>query len=344
MYTGYITGTLSEPILKPRNFFDDDYSEATITTDFLYANRLQFPDNFNQDQTPFAILPTDIQSANSPLFVYGHTGNYLFTLPTGRTYDWSRQPQFQQEKNIKHESYYDVLADISKKYDTGLRLYPDSDLSDMTKYHYAMYDGEDLTGKDGGEVVEFSVDFENLISSNFSTDNSESANVAFISSKYPRNPAAQNITEIELTTYTPTDIPETIQRREVFIDKDISYRDGEGGAILQISTFRDLLTAAGSEALDTEYRDKEEFNCQIRANNSLYHLNTDYFLGDKVLIRDIFGNGTQARIQETTESWDDKGYNVDLKLVYLDTIMPQGVILTETDGVILTEDNNFIAY
>ena len=67
---------------------------------------------------------------------------------------------FQLEKSVKHESYYDILNDVCKKYNVGLRLYPDSELSPQTRFHYAMYDGEDHAFIDNPVI--FSLDFENL--------------------------------------------------------------------------------------------------------------------------------------------------------------------------------------
>ena len=280
------------------NIIDNSYHDLAV------VNGISYPAGFDPTQTPYYITYQDSEFGDgfSELVLEATSDGYLVIsqeLITPCDYVTA----FQEERNIKHESYFDILSDITKKYDVGLRLYPDSDLSATTQYHYALYNGNDLTGGNNGRFVEFSVNFENLITSNFSTDNSESANVAYISSKYPRNPSDKNIIETELTTYTPQAFPESMQRREVYIDKDISYRDGDSGVILQINTFRDLLTTAANEALENEYKDKEEFNCQIRANNSIYQLYQDYYLGDIVLIRDIFGNQRHARITETAESW-----------------------------------------
>ncbi len=306
-------------------------------------NNIIFPDGWDTALTPFYVLPDTDQVS---LLVASINGSFL-TFSNPLPVVSGIVTEFQLTKTVKHESYFDVLSEVMKEYQTGLKLYPDSDLSRQTKYRYAIYDGEDRSGSNGDDLVVFSIDFENLIKTTSTTDNSDSANVAYISSDYPRNPADKNITEIELTTYTPQIAPETIQRREVFVDRNISYRDGAGGPILQIQEFKKLLIAAANQALVSDYQDKEKFDCEIRTNGSLYQLNRDFFLGDKVLVRDIFGNEKTMRITETTETWDNNGYSTDIKLEYIpteDAFIPEGVLLTEDDDYITTEDDDYIEY
>lgn len=310
-------------IYHPDTEFGDVLPDPAVESSFLLIRRFQLSDDHPYE------LCLYIENNNGQ-----SVGISLLEL------SWTEE--FEKAMPVSCDNLLKIINDTCVSLDIGLSLYPREDIrttkpSLSSPFCFAIYNGEE-------RHVEFSVSNDNLIIFRFTSDNQSYANVAYIRASYPANPAdTDNIKEVELTTYTPQDAAEDIERREIYISSDADYQDAETKTILQINTFRDILVAEGNDTLAADDHSIQlDWECEIVANGTLFEFNKDYFLGDIVSIK-IDPVGTfSARIIETTESWDSSGARVQIKLKSIKAVIPDNALCTEAFDSIITEDNNYI--
>lgn len=176
--------------------------------------------------------------------------------------------------------------------------------------------------------VEFSPDFDNIITLEYSKEKTEFKNVALVAG------------EGEGTDRKTASVgyASGINRRELYVDaRDISTNNGT----IDDVTYTALLSERGSEKL-TEHAIKTEFNGQVEPSTN-YDYKVDYFLGDIVQITNEYGITITSRITEVIECEDANGYSITPTF---EEISVDELILIEGDSNSLyfveTEDGEII--
>ena len=314
-------------------YTDDNFSPMYISSDDYYTYTLDpLVETYHDEICDLIILGG--QEISGGYMYYAS----MTEIPKVRTY------AYQSSQKVDYDAFLTIVNSVAVENNLGLRLYPQGDIAEKPLLYYplkwALYDGEDRTNT--GDYVEFSVNMENLLSYHKKSDIKDLKNFAYITAKYPANPADENIKEIGLTTNTNS-ANEDLYRREIHINSSTSYRDGESGPIIRIDSFRDALLQEGNEAL-SDKKHSVDWDCEILADSSLYRLNEDFFLGDIVVVKDTLGSETTARVVETTESWDNEGFKIQVKLQFIEGVNYNidNVLLTEGDNAITSEAGDYI--
>lgn len=156
------------------------------------------------------------------------------------------------------------------------------------------------------QTVQFAQSFDNLLSSEYFTDDAEKATYALVLSE---------VEDVEYTKEYNTDAT-GIDRCEVYVESDIStkYEDANGNE-LETTPSSDLyqgwLVAEGKNAL-AERVTIEEITGEIDLANSKYEFDKDYFVGDLVRVQDEYFNFyVNAKISKYTFRQNAEGYNED---------------------------------
>lgn len=181
--------------------------------------------------------------------------------------------------------------------------------SDEKKFNYTVFDGIDRSYNNptGIESIIFSTDFDNLIDSNYSSDETGVKNMALIGGEGEGLDRFYSALEGNKTG---------LARREVFINAtDISqkYKDDQD----QEQTYTDaeykaMLDSRGKLDL-AQMIQVDSFSGTINTAFGMWTLGIDYELGDIVTVQNNkIGVYANVRITETTEVQDENGYSVSL--------------------------------
>lgn len=141
-----------------------------------------------------------------------------------------------------------------------------------------------FNGKIKTQSVRFSQSLDNLLSSDYLTDDTELATSALV------------VSTVEDVDYTQTyDLGATgIDRAEVLVESNIStkYEDANGveqETLPTSSLYQGWLIEEGKAKL-AERITTEEINGELDIENSIYEFDTDFFLGDRVRVQDEYFN------------------------------------------------------
>lgn len=145
------------------------------------------------------------------------------------------------------------------------------------------------------EVV-FSEEFDNLITSEHIRDYTDHKNVALVAGE---GEGAARITG------TAGDAG-GLSRREIFVDSSASTNDGQ----ISAGEYSGMLAGEGDAAL-AETKVSESFQGEVIPYNS-FTPEKDYFLGDIVTLKNIYGMSAKVRITDFTENADENGENLVL--------------------------------
>lgn len=111
-------------------------------------------------------------------------------------------------------------------------------------------------------------------------------------------------------------------------------------AVLRDIIYEVYLLNRGYEKL-SEFGSNVSFEGIVEPNTT-FKFKEDYFLGDKVTVRNEYGIEAGARIVEVMEICDDNGYSVEPKFEYTQTgtnSPTMAYLATEANELMLTEDN-----
>lgn len=279
-------------------------------------------------------------------------------------------------QQISYKQISETIKEFCSKYDWGYKV-----IVDIGNFYFVLYKGADRSNN-----VIFADEFENLISTKYIEDSSDSANVALIAgegegSKRSRNVSgyaeslnryeiyvdardlSKTITWSELTGMYPTtdfgghgyisDTASGIFYKMDIIDIAIvddnqltelqsNYPNGQvitrGGntyyqiydviiadlennhpasgdnVILRPLIYEVYLLNRGYEKL-AEHGDITSFEGIVEPDTT-FKYKRDYFLGDKVTVRNEYNIEATARIVEVMEIFDDNGHSVEPKFEY----------------------------
>ena len=193
------------------------------------------------------------------------------------------------DKQVTFKNLLDYTDGVLQEYSCGARMWLDLDL---LKFRYKAYKGVDRSrdNTDNNQPIVFSKEFDNLVSSNYTTDNSASKTTALI--------GGEGEGEERKCAFSYAWIA-GLERRETFVDASSissTYLETQGRQ-----------TIAGMQRIET-------FDGEIDLTNSNLIYGEDYSLGDMITVEDKEINKyINARILTVTEVQDDDGYKIDIE-------------------------------
>lgn len=177
------------------------------------------------------------------------------------------------------------------------------------KLLYKVYQGVDRSAGNsaGNDVVIFSLDYDNLVSSNYDYSEIPLRNSALIGGEGEG---------LERFFTLLTTNKSGMQLREIFVDASSVNRkytdDNDEEQTYTNAEYRALLNQKGQEVLKSSII-SETFSGEINATHGVWIYERDYNLGDIVTVQDnMIGKYINVRITEVTEVQDDNGYAVNV--------------------------------
>lgn len=190
------------------------------------------------------------------------------------------------------EDLYTIVNSLCTEKHLGFKLIFNDLSHDLT---FSIYKGEDRTyDQTKNEFVVFSPFYDNLKSSSFVSSAEEYRNFMYVSK------TEAECLEIFNETKNP---PVGISRKEIYIDKD------ELKSNVMTSMKDKALKQKAQKKLSVDYKVKKGFECEI-IPDVMFVYNTDYFIGDKVQLEDIYGNTFAVYISEVVITKDQNGLTV----------------------------------
>lgn len=211
--------------------------------------------------------------------------------------DTSSEEQESAEKQVTYKNLLDYTEALLQEYQLGAKMWLDRQ---TLLFRYKVYKGVDRSrnSKDHQPII-FSKEFDNLVSSNYTTDSSAYKSVALIGGEGEGQ---------ERKCAFVNDWIKGLDRREVFVDASSITLESES-----IETYRKSLEAQGRQNL-SELQKTETFDGEIDLTNSYLVYGKDYNIGDLITIEDkTIGKYIDARILTITEVEDDEGYKIEIE-------------------------------
>ncbi len=178
---------------------------------------------------------------------------------------------------INHGLGYDVLLDLDKK-----------------QFIFVLLKGSDRSSNQNKNPhVIFSDEYENLLTTNYTSNGEEYKNVALI--------AGEGEGVDRKTTVVGN--ASGMDRYELYVDSRDTSTNGEEA--ITDEDYELLLQTKGNESL-AEKKIAENIEGDVEANHT-WQYNRDYFLGDIVEVIDEFGHRMFPQITEVIESEEDSG-------------------------------------
>lgn len=238
-----------------------------------------------------------------------------------------------------------LILTTCKTYNIGFRI---SFNIETHKLIFRLYKGRNKASLSEGEYIEFSPEYANIINSNYTEDDSNYKNVAYVGYK-----GEDDKTHL-LSLYKGSEEPQGEARREIYVDgtstsREVTYDQlvqmfssisksenayyatingeqtivakSEGAGEDEKITVTDytylLLIRLVGENVLAEQVSNQSFVGNVDTTNT-YQYKIDYNLGDIVKIKNEYGIEAEARITEIMESEDaDNGFAIEPKFEYL---------------------------
>lgn len=196
------------------------------------------------------------------------------------------------EKQVTGDNLLDVITEICETYGYGFKL----TLSDSKSIVFSLYQGANRSqNQDINPRVVFSSDFDNLVNTTYSYDESNYHNVALV--------AGEGEGSARKTQAVGT--ASGLDRYELFVDsRDISSNEGE----ITEEEYNAQLIQQGLESL-AEYQTTESYDGEV-IEQYTYTYKQDYYLGDIVTAANELGIMADTRITEVIESEDAEGHKI----------------------------------
>lgn len=209
------------------------------------------------------------------------------------------------EKQVTHDELLTYSDALLEEYELGARCV----LNDALKLAYIVYGGKDcsIDNTSGNSPVIFSQDFDNLLTSEYTADQTALKNTALIGGEGEGVKRFHTIIKDSALTGE--------NRRETFVDASSlskTYKDeNDVEQTLTDAEYTQQLKSLGRQTL-AGLTIIETFDGSIDLTNGSFKYGTDYSLGDIVTIQDIeIGLYINPRILEITEVQDENGYQIE---------------------------------
>ena len=203
---------------------------------------------------------------------------------------------------VDYQNSYGVVCDevdaLCSTYDIGIR----ETATNLQNPHNKL---EIVKGKDLSDVVEFNVDFDNLLSESYESSNFDEATMAWV---FGEGDGSARL-NVKLN-----DNLAGLEREEIYVDaRDIQKQtqDGSGKDItLTDSQYKAALTSRGIEKL-AEQEEVLTLNGDIDLESDLFVYGKDYELGDRVRFTSKLFNLTKTSVLAgIDETWDNTGHHM----------------------------------
>lgn len=210
------------------------------------------------------------------------------------------------QKQVSCKNLLDYTDKLLKEYELASRITLNQNNKNLM---FGIYSGSDrsIGNSSGNNPVIFSIEYDNLNSSDYLYDEKTLKNAAIIGGE------GEGIDRV-FTVYAST--AAGLERREVFVDGSSinrQYKDeNDQEQYYTPEEYNALLQQQGKNALAQQIV-TEEFSGNVNVNFGNWKLNEDYYLGDTVTIQDNLLNiYINQKILETTEVQDENGYNISV--------------------------------
>lgn len=203
---------------------------------------------------------------------------------------------------VDYQNSYGVVSDeidsLCSTYDIGIR----ETATNLQTPHNKL---EIVKGRDLSDVVEFNVDFDNLLSESYESSNFDEATMAWVFGE-GEGTARMNV--------KLNDNLAGLEREEIYVDaRDIQKQtqDGNGKDItLTDAQYKAALTSRGVEKL-AEQVEVLTLNGDIDLESDLFVYGKDYQLGDRVRFSSKLFNLTKTSVLAgVDETWDSTGHHL----------------------------------
>lgn len=203
---------------------------------------------------------------------------------------------------VTGKSLSDIFQPLSETYDIGYEVYLNME---EKAFEFTLFRGKDLTigNKDGNKPVIFGTDFNNILKSEYVSDNNNYRNVAYVAGEGEgENRVVVEVKQTESAGFF---------RREIVVDaRDIQ----KANSISRMTDeeYNELLQQRGKEKL-SEFRKVESYDAELMSDaRTGFVYGKDYFLGDTVSVVDKnLGVILSAKITEVTVTFAEDGYTVE---------------------------------
>lgn len=204
--------------------------------------------------------------------------------------------------NVDYQNSYGVVSDevdnLCSTYDIGIR----ETATNLQSPHNKL---EIIKGRDLSDIVEFNVDFDNLLSESYESSNFDEATMAWVFGEGDGN-ARLNV--------KLNDNLAGLEREEIYVDaRDIQKQtqDGSGKDItLTDAQYKAALTSRGIEKL-AEQVEVLTLNGDIDLESNLFVYGKDYQIGDRVRFTSKLFNLTKTSVLAgIDETWDSTGHHM----------------------------------
>lgn len=266
------------------------------------------------------------------------------------------------------EYVFDKIKDLCNTYNYGSKV-----TYDGTDFTFDLYKGVDRSiEQTDNDVVIFSPDFENLISTKYKSDSSDIKTAALVAgvgegtnrvTKEVNGGSGLNRFELYVDAKDVSneiayeDLVATYPNGSIVEENAVVYYvvnnikiailnhiDTPTTGTLLEQPYQVLLNQKGVESL-AEVKTVVSFEGEVEPFHS-FKYGEDYFLGDIVTVQNEYGISSNARITEVIENDDENGYSIipTFEYVVQDIESTQEYLLTETNDILTTENDEPLRY
>lgn len=224
------------------------------------------------------------------------------------------------------QSTYDIIGDkiieLCKTYGLGCKVYFNYD---DQKFYVKLLQGVDRSIEQTiNPRIIFSPEYDNLFSSKYNFDMSNSKNVALVGGE--GEGIERKLRQVGNVS--------GLERREMFVDAGSVSSEGD------LVDYYDALINEGKSKL-SETTATSKFEAEIDINS--YEYKIDYDVGDIITVQNKYGVTINARIVEIIETWDNSGYTLEPVFEYIEpNVDLENVLFTEQLEGLMTESSNFL--
>lgn len=245
------------------------------------------------------------QTKRPEQIIYDHLNNEVVNpSQTSRkiSYLSIASPSTLSTTNVDYQNSYGVVSDeidtLCSTYDIGIRETATNLKTPNNKL-------EIVKGRDLSDVVEFNVDFDNLLSESYESSNFDEATMAWVFGE------GEGTARVNVKL---NDNLAGLERDEIYVDaRDIQKQtqDGNGKDItLTDAQYKAALTSRGVEKL-SEQVEVLTMNGDIDLESDLFVYGKDYQLGDRVRFSSKLFNLTKTSVLAgVDETWDSTGHHL----------------------------------
>lgn len=237
------------------------------------------------------------RQARPELIAYDHLNNELNNSKRKLNYLTIKSPGNLTGSSIQYQnSYGEVLEEVENlalTYDFGIRETATSILEPNNTIEF--YKGRDLS-----DVVEFSKEYENLLSENYQNANYDERTTAIVLGEGEGAERRKAIVGDEFTG---------LERKELYVDARDLQQENDG-VMMSNAEYLNLLRSRGRSKL-AEHNKVFTIGGDIDLKSSLFEYGVDYDVGDRVTIKSsALGLRKTAILAGVEETWDKDGHHL----------------------------------